>query len=72
MTLQTTWNNYLDALLGEMPALAKLVATRARERVLFGDARRDDESGSIAFTLTVPSMEPANAYSDTHWWCSAA
>jgi hypothetical protein len=34
MTLQTTWNDYLDALLGEMPALATLVADRARERVL--------------------------------------
>ncbi|MEP6874583.1 MAG: DUF1631 family protein, partial [Burkholderiales bacterium] len=34
MTLRTTWNDYLDALLGEMPVLAKLVAAQVRERVL--------------------------------------
>jgi len=34
MTPRTTWKNYIDALLGEMPALATLVAAGARERVL--------------------------------------
>jgi len=33
MTLQTTWNNYLSALLAELPTLAAQVAMQARERV---------------------------------------
>jgi hypothetical protein len=34
MTLQTTWNDYLSALLAELPALAAQVVTQTRERVL--------------------------------------